>query len=265
MLRLMIDSHPEIAIPPETHFIPALHPQMDREAFLTALLSSSRWNDFHLDRGGFREAVAAVEQFSVATGLRVFYGLYASRFGKRRWGDKTPAYSANIARIAGLLTEARFIHLIRDGRDSALSYRGLWFGPGSDVEAHAHMWMGRIREARRQAQESNVPYLELRFEDLVRDTEATLKAITAFLDVPFDPAMLSYHERARERIGELEARDADEALSAVTRQQRISIFTKTFEPPDETRIGVWRREMTTSQRSVYLETAGSLLKELGYE
>jgi hypothetical protein len=53
--------------------------------------------------------------------LRAFYRLYAERHGRARFGDKTPKYLTKMRRIAALLPEATFVHLVRDGRDVALS------------------------------------------------------------------------------------------------------------------------------------------------
>ena len=73
-----------------------------------------------------------LQPFSADAGLRAFYAPYAERFSKKIVGDKTPLYILHMSRIQRCLPEARFIHLIRDGRDVALSYRGLWFGPGNE-------------------------------------------------------------------------------------------------------------------------------------
>lgn len=265
LLRLMIDSHPLIAIPPETHFIPAIDPKADAEAFLSVVLSSSRWADFRVDEEMFRRDVSSLPRFTASAGLRIFYRQYAERFQKTRWGDKTPPYAVHIDKIASLLPEARFIHLIRDGRDSALSFRGLWFGPGSDAEAHARMWRDRIAKTRQLAAQHRLPYLELRFETLVRRPEASLRTVCDFLEVPFHAGMLAYHQKARDRIGELEMLKGSDAPPDVRKEDRMRIFGKTFEPPDETRIGVWRREMCADDQATYQSVAGDLLRELGYQ
>ncbi|MDP3898897.1 MAG: sulfotransferase [Mesorhizobium sp.] len=264
LLRLMIDSHPAIAIPPETHFIPAIDPRADSEGFLSVVLSSGRWADFHLDAATFRSEILSLPHFTVSDGLRVFYRQYAERFQKTRWGDKTPPYAVHLGQIASLLPEARFIHVIRDGRDSALSYRGLWFGPGTRTEAHARMWRDRILTTRQIAAQHRLPYLELRFETLVRRPEASLRTVCDFIEVPFHADMLDYHHKARDRIGEVSARSGHPVLPDVSKEDWARIFSKTFEPPDETRIGVWRREMSKDDQETYLSIAGELLQELGY-
>src|SRR5689334_4978208 len=125
LLRLMLDAHPELAIPPETHFIPegakaCQEPGAPRAASLKGFPSTSTWSDFHLAADMLEARIASIEPFDLSDALRAFYGLYAERFGKRRWGDKTN-HLWNLKLIQSLLPEARFIHIVRDGRDVALS------------------------------------------------------------------------------------------------------------------------------------------------
>ena len=81
---------------------------------------------------------------------RSFYEAYAAHVGKPRWGDKSPPYTWKAKRIQRALPEAQFIHLIRDGRDVALSLSEVSWGPG-DIQAAAAKWvdeLGRARSAR---------------------------------------------------------------------------------------------------------------------
>src|SRR3990167_7570563 len=124
LLRLMLDAHPDLAIPPETGFVVAAS-ALDastsdlRARFLDTVTAfppqAPNWEDFGLAREALAEAVQALEPFTVADGLRAFYRLYAQRLGKPRWGEKTPDYSLHIDAIAALLPEARFVHLILAG------------------------------------------------------------------------------------------------------------------------------------------------------
>src|ERR1700749_1142202 len=99
LLRFMLDAHPELAIPPETGFLtlgPKLKGRGDklRERFFQEVVnypkSSPNWPDFEIPEGTFRAALAEINPFTVSDGYRAFYRLYAARFGKARWGDKTP-------------------------------------------------------------------------------------------------------------------------------------------------------------------------------
>jgi hypothetical protein len=260
LLRLMLDAHPDLAIPPETNFVHLAaeaceHASDPRQAFLETVMSHNRWKDLHIEGDLLAQSVATIEPFDVGKALRALYGLYAQRFGKPRWGDKTPHYVRRMNLIQGLLPEAYFVHIIRDGRDVALSVKDLWFGANS-VEEAARRWRRTIERARRHSR--NLPhYLETRYEDLVSDTESTLRKISDFVDLPWNSAMLEYHETADERISEIE-RDKGE-------EERNAIHSLTSRPPQRDRIGRWKSEMSARDRERFEEVAGETLRELGYD
>ena len=141
LLRIMLDAHSALAIPPETGFLPRLAAldgvAGDGRAAFDAITGAETWPDFHLDATAFAAEIARLVPCTSADVGRTFYRMYASRFGKARWGDKTPSYGTDIDQIAGLLPEAHILHIIRDGRDVMLSVRGLWFRPGDTIEACA--------------------------------------------------------------------------------------------------------------------------------
>jgi hypothetical protein len=218
----------------------------------------------HIDADEFRTALEAIQPFSLADGLRVFYRRYAALHGKTRWGDKTPPYRAIMVEIAQLLPEAYFIHLIRDGRDAALSYRGLWFGPGDEIDAQARFWMEQVLFARQQA--ASVPnYTEVRFEDLVTDPEAVLQGICAHLNVSYHAQMLDYHLNAERRLAEMTQPFGTTPKTPRDVTPFRAIHALTQRPPDGARIARWRAEMPENEQRRYEAIAGGLLRELGYE
>ena len=280
LLRLMLDAHPQLAIPPETHFLPdlrALQKRSDlkgkenadarREEFLRIVTGSPYWKDFHLDAAALRAAVTDPKRtFNLAAGTRRFYELYARAHGKGRYGDKTPPYVWRLKDVSALLPEAHFVHIIRDGRDVALSARGLWFDPSKgNVEDAAAQWLWRIREARQQA--IICPhYLEVRYEELLSHPRAVLERICTFVGLEYDGAMENYHLAARERL-RTEMHDQHDARGTLvaTKAQREAIFSKTALPPDPERAGRWRKEMSAEERERFESVAGDLLRELGYK
>ena len=268
LLRLMLDAHPEVSIPPETHFVPAVlalrsdGDDLRREIF-AVVTGADSWPDFHVPAEAFRQALADIRPFDRAAALRCFYRLYAGRFGKARWGDKTPGYTNHLRAIQELLPEARFVHVIRDGRDVALSSRDLWFGPGADLEAQASNWLWRIREARQQGQ-GCTHYLEVRYEDLVVDTRVVLERVCRFLELPYDPIMEAYHHTAAARLNELGDRRYPNGSIMVPAERRRSFFAWTLRPPDVSRIERWRTEMPTDEKRCFEVIARDMLLDLGY-
>ncbi len=270
LLRLMLDAHPELSIPPETHFIPLmgqLGPDDDdlRERFFRRLYTFDSWGDFGLDHEQLRQSLADIEPFDVSEGIRAFYRLYAARNGKRRWGDKTPNYCVQLTEVENLLPEAHFVHIIRDGRDVAVSVRGLRILPSDDIEVIARDWVHRITTARTLAARCQ-RYMELRYEDLVGDPPAELRRVAEFVDLGYRPEMERYFEHAAARMGELRKRvNAYTAEVVFTREERLHNHRLTGTPPNAGRVGRWRSELRPDEQVRFRAVAGDLLDELGYD
>jgi Sulfotransferase family len=268
LIRLMLDAHPDLAIPGETHFLPKLIKRCERgrvsaDELADLITGHKRWGDFHLDAEALREHLRALRPVTAADAIRAFYLLYAGQQGKRRYGDKTPGYVREMLRIQRVLPEARFVHLIRDGRDVSLSHLRMNWGPATVAES-AQLWVERITKARHQAQRVR-HYTEVRFEDVVADTEGCLRRICEFVELDFDPRMLDYHERAEQRLRE-KARDLPRRgrpdQRAATRMESHRLAK---EPPRSDRVGMWRERMSAEEIADYERIAGALLVELGYE
>jgi len=268
LLRLMLDAHHELAIPPETHFIPKVvkaceQPGDARERVFELLTTHRRWPDFQLDADELRRRLDLIEPFCAGDALRAFYGLYAEQRGKPRWGDKSPSYVLRMRRVASALPEAHFVHLVRDGRDVALSQVEVDFGP-DEVTGAAEDWVNGIGKARRQARRLR-HYMELRYEDLVADPEPALRRVCEFVHLPWDAVMLDYHEGAADRMAEVTRdfeRGGGPAIPAAVRAER---HIRVAEPPQRGRAGRWRTDMSASDREAFEAIAGGLLAELGYE
>jgi Sulfotransferase family len=268
LLRMMLDAHPRLAIPPETQFLPELLDAAEsgvRGAALAEAITAARnWDDFRLDRARLAERIG--KRADAAEALRSFYGLYAERRGKPRWGDKTPKHVTRMPRIAAVLGEARFVHLIRDGRDVALSRRRRGMGAAKPMAETADLWRRRIEQGRAQARRLRRRYLELRFEDLVADPERALRSVCDLIDLDYDPAMLDYHEAAAGRLAEL-GTDLGDAGGRIARsgRERLASHALATEPPRGERTGAWRNEMSEADRREFESVAGDLLAELGYD
>lgn len=272
LMRFMLDSHPALAIPPETGFLPPVCDLSRRgeatpDALFQLLTSfppeTPFWRDFELDGSRFRQELKKIHPFEAAQGVRLFYQLYAERFGKIRFGDKTPLYCEHMQSIEELLPEAHFIHVIRDGRDASLSLRPLWFAPGRDITTLAQYWK-RMVCAGRAAARDVAAYLEVYYEALISNPEEQLKRICSFLSLPFDSKMLHYWERTSERLREHKARVRPDGTEAISHDQRLSQQILTTCPPETQRINRWIREMTAQEQQEFLDVAGDTLTAFGY-
>jgi len=268
LIRLMLDAHPELAIPGETHWVPKLIKAVERKKqtandLADLIVDHKRWGDFHLDSEELRRRIAALDPPTAADVIRAFYLMYAEREGKTRYGDKTPGYVREMPRIQRVLPEARFVHIIRDGRDVSLSHLRMNWGPETYAES-AKLWRNRIRRARRQAPKIK-HYTEIHFEDLVSDTEGVLRKVCDFIDLDFDPAMLDYHERAEQRLAEKARELPRKNRPPQPAEARLESHKLAKEPPRSDRIGMWRERMTEEELVEYESVAADTLVECGYE
>ena len=272
LLRLMLDAHPQLAIPPETGFIPHTLSCIGgtdanrRQAFCEKLVNfpaiAPAWSDFGISRRALLNELAALMPFHLDEAIRCFYRLYAARFGKTRWGDKTPNYGLYAPAIQRMLPEASFVHIIRDGRDVALSLRNLWFAPGKDMSSLARQWRRDVSLTRKRS--AGCRYIEIRYESLVREPELELRKICEFIQLNYDPAMMRYYERAPARLSEHAARVRIDGRILATAEARLAQQRLTMIPPDTSRISSWKTEMHEQERAEYEAVAGSLLAALGY-
>jgi len=113
--------------------------------------------------------------------------LFAAEAGKAIWCEKTPMHVHHLTLLAEAFPRARFIHIIRDGRDCASSFHRRWrFNPLRTV----YRWKGAVRSGRAQGAQLGARYLEIRYEDVTRSPVATLTRICGFLGLEFEPAVL---------------------------------------------------------------------------
>ena len=254
LLRVMLDRNPELAVPDESYFVPQLARRHRTPVDPAAFLDDLRRLPTLVDWGLSPASVQARLRPGMTTddAIAAVFAAYAAERGKARWGDKTPLYMQHLDLLERLFPDARFVHLIRDGRDAALSFlsvpAGLMtegWGHPRDAAGFACQWATEVASARELgARVGGQRYRELRYEALVADPEGELRAVCAFAGLEYDPAMLDY-------VGQ-----TDSARKA--HQQRLN------EPPRQN-VREWRTEMSESDRHAFEEVAGALLAELGYE
>jgi hypothetical protein len=185
----ILNRHPEVFISNETRIFVWLHQSLK----VLPQQESIFYRERELFLGYLRETYPEL--------VRNFYRRLAPE-QVRWWGDKNPHYVSPENRgcletILELFPEARFIHIIRDGRDVVMSgLRGRW----RDFERVHYMWkshvdigwgFGRSLPADR--------YFELRYEDLVADDVAMARKLFDFLGIALHPAVIRFCEAQMEK------------------------------------------------------------------
>jgi Sulfotransferase family len=235
LLRRTFNAHPDVAVPMESQFIDQLADRWDLFAPSGRLDTELLFHelDRHLrrmqiDEGRARARVGALVNPGVTDVVGAIFRVYADAEGKARWGDATHGYVQSMPLLARVWPEAKFVHVIRDGRDVALGDLHESDGPTTVPDA-AQEWNRRVSVGRRHGGVLGPPrYVEVRHEDILEDPRAQLTVLCDFLGLAFDPAMLEFQ-------GEDEAGDE------------------------------WRTAMPESLVRRFESAAGTLLGDLGYE
>jgi protein-tyrosine sulfotransferase len=235
LFRAMLGAHPEIHCGPEAKLVPVmgdLHRQLHRSfdaEFLGAGIDSSL-----IDQ--------ALRAF-LATFLR---GLHPTK----RIAEKTPPNLNHMALLGGFFPQARFIHILRDGRavvESLLRQR--WAGLDGkplpytqNTTLAARYWRETVQTVRRQAATVPGRFLEVRYEDLVEDPRKEMERVLAFLGEPWDEAVLK---------------------PSATLSSRESSTAAVAEGLRKNKEESWKK-LSTAQLAEIEAEAGGLLRELGY-
>ncbi len=241
----MLDAHPNICCGPELKVLPSIAEWYETLSGSFAPVMQSYGNAPADLQARFRQFIEGLlENFRRAS-------------GKPRWAEKTPHNILFTVPLGQIFPDARFIHVIRDGRDVACSLVTMnWANPMTgkkwdyvqNISNAARYWRDVVVLSRQQAEQPMVAgrVLEVRYEDLVFDTAAALRRILDFVGEPWDDAVLSYHAKDRRQ----------EPIEASTAQA--------VKPLNSTSVGRWKTDMTRLDRAAFKTEAGDLLKLLGY-
>ena len=252
LLRDLLRSHPSLTFPPESHFIPRFYrafgdPVSDAQAWQLArrILNTPRvagyWR-IHAAPADF----AGCRSFSSVT--RRLFEIWAAQDGKPRWGDKTPHYVREIPLLLRLFPEAQVIHIVRDGRDVALSWLRTRFEP-RNLYVAARLWREMVTRGRCDgALLPRGAYFETRYETLLADPEATMRSVCEFLHESYQPEVL-FPNRIPLQPGRVVLEPRTPALAAGIARDHA---------------GAWKSAMSLRQKTLFESVAGDLLGELGY-
>lgn len=268
----MLTCHSEVVIPPECHFFLWLEEKFRclafpeaTEQFLDGLVETRKFETWGIEKQAlqalfneyapqsFRDAVALVY---------CSYGILKGRSDFRYWGDKNTLWKNKLHRVLIYFPNTKFVHIVRDGRDVASSYKELSargmqtfkYGPRlpDKVNDIAEHWAVNITFIQKFLKTlKNNQHIAVRYEDLIVSPRQTLTAITGFLQLEFAETMLDYARRNR-----------DEGLEP---EETMQWKLKLNEKPEKANIGKFRSSLTEQEVAVFELQCGELLKYYGYK
>ena len=186
-----------------------------------------------------------------------FAALCMKKAGKARWAEKTPRNISRIAEIFRSFPAARFVHVLRDGRDVACSLRThprhkvvdgklVPTGIRRPIAGCARRWVRDIESSRRWW--SDPRFMTVRYEDLVLDPRPALERLMALVGEDWDEAMLEHASADSPFRDATRFAQNPEALGAVTTSS----------------LNRWQRDFDVRDKRIFKRIAGPLLAELGY-
>jgi Sulfotransferase family len=247
MLRLILDRG-AAAVPSESMFLLDIDDGKPAEALVREIWDHPRVRLWGLPGGPPPVPAGLSRDEAFRFVVSSPFVAYAATEGKTRWGDKTPAYLGSIDRLAAIWPEARFVVLVRDGRDVALSIMKVPFGP-NNIWAAARSWAHAIRLGRAAASRYPDRVLTLRYENLVARPEEEVRQVCGFLELDYSPEMLAIEETDPSKVAE----------------SQVEWFTNVWAGINADAVGKWRRAMSPHDQRTFESVAGAELRELGYE
>jgi hypothetical protein len=183
MLRLILDSHPHVAIGPETGFMSGV----------AAVKEVPLWK---WGKGWYERLDWSEEEIDER--LRDFYGgifqRYAEGRGKRRWGEKTPFHTGYIDEMARVFPDAVFVGIVRHPGAVGMSLRKNFNYSWPDAVGH---WQSSNLELLRGGSKLGTRFRLLRYEDLVEHGEAVLRELMVHVGEPWHPNLMEHHRVQR--------------------------------------------------------------------
>ena len=257
LLALMLDAHSKIAIPHESHFMIPYYNKKESFGDLTQnknkiKLLKSIFNEPYIREWDCQISIDDMDLKSICNlegAICQIYQLYAKHFNKDIWGDKTPIYISDIPILNKMFPTARFIHIIRDGRDVALSIMRMWWG-ANDFMSAIQYWKDTVYCARKMLNMlPNDRFIELKYEDLVANPKQELSRVVNFLGIEYEDTMLEYSKKARTKVG----------------QKRIhEHHVHLVEKPIRSQAFKWKNTLKPVDQAIANEIAGEIFTEIGY-
>jgi len=259
LLRLVLDAHPHLFVPHPPHVmhffgpLEARYGDLSRDPALRRLAADVlRLVEGHIHRWDFVPSVDDVvaraptrDLFGVTAGL---YEAARHHAGKPRWGNKSTFMVHHAERVLRAYPAARFLWLVRDPRDVAVSSRESVFSPFHPLRT-ATLWARQQAEGARLERDRPDHVLRVHYEALVGDPTATVARICAFLGEEPDPAMLAFHRRP-----------------AAKRSAGLSeSWARTGQPIMANRVGRWEGALSARELAQVEVTAAEPMRLLGYD
>lgn len=227
LLRAMLGQHSNLASGLETQWFNIKWDGVKQEEFHDHISRLSKF--YEIDEALAKAMVA--ESDDIYQFINLFLGQFAKSEGKRRWVEKTPGNVIHLEKIFRAWPDARVIHVIRDPRDvfASLKQAKKW----DTVEEFVKLWclyLGSVEKWKKGKNSNREKYLEIRYEDLVRESRKSMELVIEFIEEAWEDGVAEFKGKKDEynKVYEITGK-------ASTTLDRLR------EPLSRKRIGIWSK------------------------
>ncbi len=261
-LQLVLDGHPEIACRGEGHFTQFLAPSLEKAAKDYNNMIDTKNRTIFKELEGFPLLGRDHLLFLLASAIGFQMAQYSPAPSIRVVGEKSPSSIRALPLLREMFPKAKILHIIRDGRDVAVSawFHNLRVTPDEArkrfgtlskfIQMTAATWMDDVKIGRQFGQSHPTQYAEVKYEDLQQDTPGEVRRLLDFLDVKVDEQIIADCCQAG-------AFDKLSGGRAQGEESRSSHFRKGS-------VGDWRNHFDDQATKFFESQAGDLLRQLGY-
>lgn len=275
LFRIICDCNSQLSVPPESGFLVWWKSKYENttliqlastkflDSLIEDILSSKKIETWGLNKDTLLQFIRKHSPSNYAEVASLVYYFQAEIRGKKPtyWGDKNNYYIHHLEELSTIYPKAKFIHLIRDGRDVACSYKNLKkieskspYLPKltNEIRAIALEWSvnnKKIETFINSKSPANV--LVIRYEDLLLAFKATCEKVCSFLEIKFDEEMLRYYEY--------------NTKIAIEPKETLDWKKKTLQKPDLKKIGQYKEQLSSKEIKSFQNIAQEILTAYNYE
>lgn len=274
LIRLVLTCHPQILIPPECGFIIWLRKKYGNwnvgennkraklNSFIHDLFQCKKFDTWLLSEEDVKKNILANQPSNYADLCGTVYLTYGFSIQKTcaLWGDKNNFYLNHLEELRCLYKKAHFLHIVRDGRDVACSYREVMssrskspYKPNLPLEIQeiAEEWKNNVTKI--DSFISSIPdrySMTVSYEKLTSHPSIVIKNICDWLELPFFPEMLDFYLKNNQNKLEPDL--------------TIDWKKRTLQPINSDTVGRYQNVLTINEQEEFARFAESALKKFSY-
>ena len=266
LLRLILTSHPDICIPPESTFFVDLeqkyslpdNKQIQINEFIAELYDNKKFREWNINRFALQQRLENSNCLTYCDYVVLIYKFYLeqNKLSASIWGDKNPQYIYDTDLIFKYFPQARVIHIVRDVRAvysslNQIKINNLWKKHSSNftINKVTSMWNKALDISDKYKNDSRF-YL-LKYEELVSEPQKQINYLCQWLNIKFDKQMLLFYQ--------------DNLEQKLVPQHRLGWHKNTLKPICIEQINSWQNKLNNTEIEVLEILNKNRLTQMDYE